>query len=130
MIYLAIVSLVWACSFGLIGNALQGIDSLYIASIRLVAAHLIFLPCLKIQQLKRLDIGKLIGIGAIEFGLMYVCYLSAFRKDIPSHLVALFSILTPVYVVLIHDLKQAKWTIGCAPWPKTGVILPLHCSRC
>lgn len=109
MIYLAIVSLIWAFSFGLIGNTLQGIDSLYIASMRLGVALLIFLPFLRPKRLKRLDIGKLIGCGAIQFGVMYVCYLSAFRY-IPSHLVALFSILTPVYVVLIHDLKQAKWT--------------------
>ena len=109
MIYLAIVSLIWAFSFGLIGNTLQGIDSLYIASMRLAVALLIFLPFLRVQRLRKFDIGKLIGCGAIQFGIMYVCYLSAFRY-IPSHLVALFSIFTPVYVVLIHDLKRLKWT--------------------
>ena len=49
--------------------------------------------------------------GAIQFGLMYSCYMKAFQ-DSPSHLVALFSILTPVYVVLIHDFKQRKLSLN------------------
>ena len=45
--------------------------------------------------------------GSIQFGLMYSSYMKAFAY-LPSHLVALFSILTPVYVVLISDFKQRK----------------------
>jgi drug/metabolite transporter (DMT)-like permease len=39
---------------------------------------------------------------------MYVAYIQAFQF-IPSHLVALFSILTPLYVVLIHQLRQHRF---------------------
>ena len=36
-----------------------------------------------------------------------MCYIKAFHY-IPSHLVALFNVLTPVYVVLIHDLRHLQ----------------------
>jgi drug/metabolite transporter (DMT)-like permease len=39
---------------------------------------------------------------------MYVAYIKAFQY-LPSHLVALFSVLTPIYVVLIHDLRSGTW---------------------
>ncbi|MGB0414937.1 MAG: EamA family transporter [Coraliomargarita sp.] len=109
MIYLAIVSLIWAFSFGLIGKYLAGVDSYLIATIRLGLVLLVALPFIRIKGLKRSDQTMLMICGAIQFGLMYVCYIKVFQY-LPSHLVALFSILTPVYVVLIHDIKNRKWT--------------------
>ena len=50
-------------------------------------------------------------LGALQYGVMYTCYLSAFRF-LPSHLVALFSVLTPLYIVIINDLRQRCFT----PW--------------
>ncbi len=107
MVYLAIVSLLWAFSFGLIGSALSGVDSFFVATLRLVCATLLFLPFMRLGKIDGKDCGKLMTYGAIQFGLMYSCYMKAFQY-LPSHLVALFSILTPVYVVLIHDFKQRK----------------------
>jgi drug/metabolite transporter (DMT)-like permease len=43
MIYLLITTLIWAFSFGLIGNTLKGIDPLQIADTRLLLALLIFI---------------------------------------------------------------------------------------
>jgi drug/metabolite transporter (DMT)-like permease len=40
---------------------------------------------------------------------MYACYMRAFQY-LPSHLVAIFSILTPVYVVILHDLRQRTFS--------------------
>ena len=54
------------------------------------------------------DCGKLMTYGSIQFGLMYSSYMKAFAY-LPSHLVALFSILTPVYVVLISDFKNVSF---------------------
>jgi drug/metabolite transporter (DMT)-like permease len=105
MIYLAIVSAIWAFSFGLIGNALSGVDSFFTATIRLGCATLLFLPFLRAKEIVRIDRLRLVLIGAIQFGAMYACYMRAFQY-LPSHLVAIFSILTPVYVVIIHDLRQ------------------------
>ena len=105
MIYLAIVSLLWAFSFGLIGSALSGVDSFFTATIRLGCATLLFLPFLRAKEIVRIDRVRLVLIGAIQFGVMYACYMRAFQY-LPSHLVAIFSILTPVYVVIVHDLRQ------------------------
>jgi len=108
MQYLAIVSLIWAFSFGLIGNALAGVDSIFVATVRLGIAGLLFLPFLRWSRVPAGSHWKLIGCGAAQFGIMYVCYIKAFQF-LPSHLVALFSILTPLYVVLIHDLRQRQF---------------------
>ncbi len=108
MHYLALVSIIWAFSFGLIGNALAGVDSIFVAAVRLGIAGVVFLPLLRPSQIPHGSHLKLIGCGAAQFGIMYVCYIKAFQF-IPSHLVALFSILTPLYIVLIHDLRQRKF---------------------
>jgi len=109
MIYLAIVSAIWAFSFGLIGNALSGVDSFFTATIRLGCATLLFLPFLRAKEIVRIDRVQLVLIGAIQFGVMYACYMRAFQY-LPSHLVAIFSILTPVYVVIVHDLRQRTFS--------------------
>ena len=109
MIYLAIVSAIWAFSFGLIGNALSGVDSFFTATIRLGCATLLFLPFLRAKEIVRIDRLRLVIIGAIQFGVMYACYMRAFQY-LPSHLVAIFSILTPVYVVIVHDLRQRTFS--------------------
>jgi len=109
MIYLAIVSLLWAFSFGLIGSALSGVDSFFTATIRLGCATLLFLPFLRAKEIVRIDRVRLVLIGAIQFGVMYACYMRAFQY-LPSHLVAIFSILTPVYVVILHDLRQRTFS--------------------
>jgi len=107
MHYLAAVSLIWAFSFGLIGTYLPSVDSYFIASIRLGLAALLFLAFFRPTKVPQGQYLKLVGCGAIQFGLMYVCYIKAFSY-LPSHLVALFSVMTPVYVVLIHDLRQKR----------------------
>ena len=45
---------------------------------------------------------KLILIGAVQFGVMYVVYIRAYRY-LPGHQVALFTIFTPLFVTLIYD---------------------------
>lgn len=109
MIYLALVSLIWAFSFGLIGSALSGVDSFLLATLRLGVASIIFLPFLHLKEIGSIDRFRLIIYGAIQFGLMYAFYMRAYQF-IPSHLVAIFSILTPVYVVLIHDLRRRTFS--------------------
>ena len=111
MIYLAIVSIIWAFSFGLIGNALAGVDSfLELPQFGLGCASLLFLPFLiRHMSFRSVTAGAFIFYGAVQFGLMYSLYMRAFYY-IPSHLVAIFSILTPVYVVLINDIRQRKFS--------------------
>lgn len=109
MHYLAIVSIIWAFSFGLIGKYLPGVDAYFITSVRLGLAVMIFLPFFRARLIPNGQGLKLFGCGAIQFGLMYVCYIKVFTY-LPSHLVALFSVMTPIYVVLIHDLRHRRWT--------------------
>ena len=109
MFYLGSVSLIWAFSFGLIGNTLAGVDLFFAASVRLGCATLLFLPFLRFNRVSKFEAVRLVAYGAIQFGLMYVCYMNAFHY-LPSHLVALFSILTPVYVVMIHDLRKRSFS--------------------
>ena len=108
MHYLAIVSLIWAFSFGLIGNALSGVDSIFVATVRLGIAGLVFLPFLRLRAVPEKSALRLFFCGAVQFGVMYVSYIKAFQY-LPSHLVALFSIMTPLYVVLIHDLRTGHF---------------------
>ena len=110
MHYLVIVSIIWAFSFGLIGQALSEIDPVFAATIRLGIAGLVFIPFLRLSKIPQGSHIKLIGCGAIQFGIMYVCYMMAFQiAQGQSHLVALFSILTPLYVVLINDLLKREF---------------------
>jgi len=109
MPYLAAVSFIWAFSFGLIGSRLSGVDPFFVASVRLGLATLLLLPFFRWQRLRAGDSWRLPLYGAMQFGLMYVAYIKAFQY-LPSHLVALFSVLTPVYVVLIHDLRRGVFT--------------------
>ena len=103
MLYLALVSVLWAFSFGLIGSILSDLDSSLVATLRLGCASLLFIPFLKSKKITKIDRLKLFICGFIQFGLMYVSYIKAFHY-LPSHLVAVFSILTPLYVILIYDL--------------------------
>lgn len=101
--------MIWAFSFGLIGSRLSEVDSVFVATLRLCLASLLLLPFLKLGDLSKRDLRRLPLYGAIQFGLMYVAYIQAFEY-LPSYLVALFSVLTPVYVVLFHDLRHRSWS--------------------
>jgi drug/metabolite transporter (DMT)-like permease len=77
---------------------------------RLGIAGLAFIPFLRWSKIPHGSHFKLVGCGAVQFGIMYVCYMMAFQI-VPgqSHLIALFSILTPLYVVLINDLRKREF---------------------
>jgi drug/metabolite transporter (DMT)-like permease len=86
---------------------LAGLDSFLVATLRLGIASVIFLFFLRIRTIGAIDRMRLVLIGAIQFGVMYGCYMKAFHY-IPSHIVAIFSITTPVYVVLIHNFQTEE----------------------
>lgn len=100
--YLIVVSLIWAFSFGLIKSYLAGIDPSFVAFIRMAFALAVFLPLLRLRGLSLAIFAELTMIGALQFGLMYVAYIASFQY-LPSYLVALFTIFTPIYVALLDD---------------------------
>jgi drug/metabolite transporter (DMT)-like permease len=111
MIYLFTVSLVWAFSFGLIKGNLSGLDSSFVSFCRMAISLLVFLPFLRLRGLRPLVGVKLAATGAVQFGLMYVTYIHAFRF-LPAHHVAICTILTPIYVTLINDALARRFRAG------------------
>jgi drug/metabolite transporter (DMT)-like permease len=108
MLYLLLASLVWAFSFGLIKGQLAGLDPTAVAALRLVCALLVFLPFLNLRGLARRSGIRLVAIGAVQFGLMYVLYLRAFTH-LQAHEIALYTIFTPIYLALLDAAVDHRW---------------------
>jgi carboxylate/amino acid/amine transporter len=108
MALLIIVTLIWGFSFGLIKGNLTGIDPYFVAFVRMALSLLVFLPFLRIRRLPGGAFGKLLVTGVIQFGIMYIAYFLAFQT-LQAYEVALFTILTPIYVILIDDAFQRKF---------------------
>lgn len=111
MFYLLLVSLLWAFSFGLIKTNLSSINPILISTIRLAVALLVFLPFLRAKGLTKQNWIRLLLIGAVQYGLMYIFYNFAFRH-IKAFEVALFTIFTPIYVTLINDAIKRKLNLA------------------
>ncbi|MCB9058642.1 MAG: EamA family transporter [Calditrichae bacterium] len=110
MIYLILVSLIWAFSFGLIKGQLNGLDSHFIAFARLALSFIFFAFFLRTTIFKSKQIKILMGIGAVQFGLMYILYIYAYNF-LDAWQIALFTIFTPLYVVLIGDLIRKRFQV-------------------
>ncbi len=104
---LLLVSLIWAFSFGLIKGELTGLPSAAVAFIRLGVALAVFAPFLRLSILRPADAARLLIIGAVQYGLMYVAYIHAFGC-LKAYEVALFTVFTPIYVTLINDLFERR----------------------
>ena len=109
MSFLVVVSLVWAFSFGLIGKFLPGLPSAWVGWVRLALSALVFLPFVR-RVPWRTGLG-LFAAGAAQFGLMYWAYLASFRY-LKSHEVALFTVVTPLFVAGLNDLFGRRFQ----PW--------------
>jgi len=118
MLYLFLVSLLWAFSFGLIKGELTGLPPTTVAFVRLFIAFVIFTPFLRPRNLRAGDAAKLLLTGAVQYGLMYVTYIQAFQY-LQAYEVALFTVFTPIYVTIINDLFARR----LCPISMTAVIL-------
>jgi drug/metabolite transporter (DMT)-like permease len=120
MTRLLLASLIWAFSFGLIKKHLGSLHPQFVAAARLLLSALVFLPFARIPrtETRRIDVPlllQLFTVGVLEFGLMYVCYLSAFRT-LQAWQVALFTSFTPVAVLLIASIYRKDWK-NSRIWP-------------
>ncbi len=102
MPYLIAVSLLWAFSFGLIKDRLAGLDAAFISAARLGLALLVLLPFFRWRGLTASLALRLTGLGAVQFGLMYLAYNASFQY-LQAHEVALFTLSTPIFVTLLAD---------------------------
>ncbi|MCX6937630.1 MAG: EamA family transporter [Verrucomicrobia bacterium] len=107
MLILLFVSLLWAFSPGLIKHFLGDLSSPAVATVRLGLTLMVFAAFLRPALLAKRTAAWLAGIGAIQFGVMYLLYLQAF-KHLQGHEVYLFTILTPLYVVLLDGALDNK----------------------
>ncbi|MES1924978.1 EamA family transporter [Salinisphaera sp. T31B1] len=110
MSYLIGVTVLWAFSFSLIGVYLAGVVDPYFAVFtRLTLACLLFAPVLWRQPLPVRHALGLMGVGAIQIGLMYTFFYQSFLwLSVPE--ILLFTIFTPIYVTLVEDLLARRWT--------------------
>ena len=108
MILLLSVSILWALSFGLTAQV-SGLGAPFVAAVRTVLAALVFLPFLDAKGLTRRQVAAFTGLGALQFGLMYLLYIAAFRWLRASE-VALFTIFTPIFVSLAGELSERRFS--------------------
>lgn len=108
MALLVVVSLLWAFSFGLIKRFLGGVDSTLVAALRLTLSLLVFLPFLRLRGVSSGTLWRLAGIGALQFGVMYLAYIESFRH-LRAYEAALFTVTTPIFVVLFADALERRW---------------------
>ncbi len=128
MLYLLVASVIWAFSFGIIKTSLAGLDASFIGSARLLLSLALFAPFIGGPLLKDRHLsGHLLAIGALQYGLMYSLYLAAYGHLL-AHQIALFTVFTPIYVILWSDLRERRLRpVGllCAAIAATGAGL-LH----
>lgn len=118
MALLVLVSVLWAFSFGLIKRFLGDVDSTLVAALRLCLSLVVFLPFLRWRGLSAATAGRLAGIGALQFGVMYLSYIESFRY-LRAYEAALFTITTPVLVVLFADALDRRWR----PWALAAALV-------
>lgn len=103
MRYLILMTLIWAFSFSFIGEVLAGqVDSYFAVLVRIGLASLVFLPFTKFQGVPTKLKLKIMLIGSVQIGFMYIFFYQSFLfLTVPE--VILFTIFTPIYVTLLYD---------------------------
>ena len=107
MPYLIIVSLIWGFSFIIIKGSLTSLDSNFVSFARLLLSLIIFVPFMRTAGITLLEKLQLMLIGSLQFGLMYLAYIAAFR-DLPAHVIALLTTTTPVFVSIFGGICEKK----------------------
>ncbi|MGL4942166.1 MAG: EamA family transporter [Thermoguttaceae bacterium] len=118
MFRLIAASIIWSFSFGLVGNTLAGVPAASLVAWRLTLAACVFLPFVRTVSVR--TAAAFVGVGAVQFGLMSLAYTNSFRY-LPSHQVALFTVLTPIYVVAICDIFARRWRWRL--WSAAGIAV-------
>ena len=105
--YLLLVSVLWGFSFGLYREHLTGLDPNLVAFLRLLLALPVLLPFLRPSRIGGRHRWHLLLIGAAQFGLMYSA-LNFSYQFLYAWQVALFTVLTPIYVAILNDLREGR----------------------
>jgi len=108
--YLLLVSFVWAFSFPLIKGYLTGLDPNFVSFARMLLSLLVFLPFLRFRGIQKSVGLKLAFTGAVQFGLMYIAYITSFQF-LPAHTIVLLTTTTPLFVTLFNDFYSRKFNV-------------------
>jgi len=108
--YLILVSFVWAFSFPLIKGHLTGLDPNFVSFARMLLSLLVFAPFLRFRGIETSMGLKLAFTGAVQFGLMYIAYITSFQF-LPAHTIVLLTTTTPLFVTLFNDLHSRKFNV-------------------
>ncbi len=76
---------------------------------RLTLSAAIFVPLLRPARVGRRLIALSLALGAVQLGAMYWLYITAYGY-LPAYGVALFTIFTPLYVILLEAALQRRWS--------------------
>jgi drug/metabolite transporter (DMT)-like permease len=109
--YLLIVSIIWSASFGLFKACLTTVDPSLVAFLRLGLALLVFAPLLNVKALPTKAKVAYFGIGAVQYGMMYLFFNHSFRY-LNGWQVALMTVFTPFYIVIIEGLWKKKFDVS------------------
>ncbi len=110
MRYLVFITFLWAFSFSFIDVYLAGkVDGDFAVLTRVVIAGLIFLPMTRWNGIPlQLKAGTVL-VGGLMIGITYLClYRSFLYLTVPE--VLLFTVTTPLYVSLIDDALNRKFS--------------------
>ena len=107
MIFLVVVSVIWAFSFPLIKVHLTTLDANFVALARMLLALLVLLPFLRLRKVETRLALRLAAIGALQMGVMYVAYIRSFQY-LQSYEVALLTITTPLWITLFSSVVSRR----------------------
>ena len=111
MVRLLITTFIWAFSFSLIGHFIAGKVDTYLAmALRFALAGLCFLPFALKEKSTTLEKIKMMAIGSLQIGLMYICYYNSYKHLSVSE-VALFTITTPLYISLLSSFNKKSFNL-------------------
>jgi drug/metabolite transporter (DMT)-like permease len=107
MPFLIFVSIVWGFSFVLIKGTLVSLDSNFVSFARLLLSFLAFLPFIRFAGISIPDRLRLLFIGGVQFGFMYVAYVAAYQY-LPAYLIVLMTTTTPLFVTIFNDIHAKR----------------------
>jgi len=107
MFYLIIATILWSLSFSLIGHSLSSdINSWTLAFLRSTIACIFFVRWIDFK-IPASYIMRIIFIGVLQIGVMYLLYLNAFNYTSVQKIL-LFTVTTPFYVSMISQIINQK----------------------
>jgi len=82
-------------------------DAYFVSWVRISLSLLVFLPFLRVRGVTMTLAARLMVVGGIQFGLMYVSYIYAYQY-LAGYEIAVLTLVTPIFVVLVEDIFEKR----------------------